>query len=94
MKTVFSNFLIPTVVGIGSLVLLEDGLLKLTNIDLREKVLQTEIKLIILFSAAYAANGTQILPAIIAIYIYYLITNQDYELRLEESLEKKEEKKE
>jgi hypothetical protein len=53
------TFFIPVIVGTGSLFLLEDA---------------KEFKILILFSAAYAANGTKVLPAIISLYIYHLIT--------------------
>ena len=69
-----NTFLIPVMVGTGSLFLLEDAIEKVSNTKLRKKIVSKEFKILILFSAAYAANGTKVIPAIISLYLYYLIT--------------------
>lgn len=69
-----NTFLIPVMVGTGSLFLLEDAIEKVSNDKLRKKILSKEFKILILFSAAYAANGTRVLPAIVSLYLYYLIS--------------------
>jgi hypothetical protein len=68
------TFFIPVIVGTGSLFLLEDAIEKVSNENLKKRILSKEFKILILFSAAYAANGTKVLPAIISLYIYHLIT--------------------
>jgi hypothetical protein len=68
------TLLVPVFVGAGSLFLIEDALEKVNNEKLRKKITSREFKILILFSAAYAANGTKVLPAIISLYLYHLIT--------------------
>lgn len=69
-----NTFLIPVMVGTGSLFLIQDAFEKVSDNKLREKILSKEFKVLILFSAAYAANGTKVLPAIVSLYLYHLIT--------------------
>ena len=69
-----NTFLVPVIVGMGSLFLLEDAIEKVSSDKLIKKVLSREFKILILFSAAYAANGTKVLPAAVSLYLYHLIT--------------------
>ena len=90
----FKKFLVPVVVGTGSLFLLEDAIEKVSNDKLRKRFLSKEFKILILFSAAYAANGTKIIPAIISLYLYHLITIEVLDIKLEEEKEEEEEEEE
>lgn len=80
MKYAILNNVVPCVVGLAALMLVDDNLPYLNNPQIKMWTSRTEVKLAVLFGAAYAANGAKILPAIIALYIYYLLSTNEERL--------------
>ena len=74
MKYAILNSVVPCVVGLAALMLVDDNLPHLNNSQIKTWTSKLEVKLTVLFGAAYAANGAKIIPAIIALYIYYLLS--------------------
>ena len=74
LKPVLVSF-VPIIVGMTTLTLLDAQLGNITvhqfNALFKNKVLRA----ITLFGAAYAANGCKLIPAVIAVYVYYAIVS-------------------
>lgn len=69
--------IIPTIVGICTLTVLDEQLGNLSRERFERLFKNKALRALTLFAAAYAANGNRVLPAVVALYLYFAITGDD-----------------
>ena len=66
--------MVPTAVGVTTLLILENSALKITEHDIRELIVRdSTLRIAVLFGVAYSANGGNSLQAALAVYLYFTI---------------------
>jgi|MDSZ01.3.fsa_nt_gb hypothetical protein len=68
------NFIVPTVVGLTTLLILENSALTLSEHNIRDLILRdSTLRLAVLFGISYAANGGRVLQSLLAVYLYHVV---------------------
>lgn len=68
--------MVPTVVGVTTLLIIDNSALKITEQDIRDLIVRdSTLQIAILFGIAYSANGGNSLQALLAVYLYFTIAS-------------------
>lgn len=69
------NFIVPTVVGLTTLLILENSALTLSEHNIRNLIMRdSTLRLAVLFGISYAANGGRVLQSLLAVYLYHVVS--------------------
>ena len=68
---------VSVTVGICALTVLDAQLGNLSQVQFETLVKNRWLRGMTLFAAAYASNGNHLVPALLAVYIYFMLTDSD-----------------